>query len=572
MAGVQRTVATGSVEPSGRRRVGIAVLAGVTLLLAYVALSFVNDPKGTLSTDTGGKIATLEVMQEAGTATPGVGYWAAEWDPDATIHGLYYTSVVDGTFVNVTTVPVIELARPLYALGGYRAALLWSMLGAVAASFAARALAIRAGGDERRGWLAFALTGLASPALLYALDLWEHAPGLAFMAWGVVALVDAAGGRGRWTALAGGVAFGVAFSMRTEAAAYGFVVVAVACLLVWHRRGFVRAVVAGALAGVGFVAMAAANYLLEVAVLGASLRTGRASGTAAGGGSDGALRLKEAVATTVGLFPSTDTGPMLVGFLAVALLGWAVWRGSRSTGDPRIARLAAIGAVALFLLRAVDGLGFVIGFLTTAPFGVVALVLLTDRRVLQAGRDATLMVVLALPLVWLFQFSGGAVPQWGGRYVLTTGLVLAAVGIGASGLLDRVVAGVLIGLSVSVAVFGLAWMSLRTHEVARAADAVAEVDGPVVSSAGFWLRELGAVYRSDSPWLSVPGTGTLPQATAVLDEAGEGSFTLVWIGSGPDDSPPEVPGWTAGEDRTEVWLDVDFHLTRYERTESNVRS
>lgn len=555
-----------------RSRPAVVVLAGLALLLVYVGLSFLNDTQGTLSTDVGGKLATLEVMQQEGTATPAVGYWAAEWDPDASVHGLYYTSVVDGHFVNVTTVPVIELARPLFAVAGYRGALLWSMLGAVAAAFAARALALRSGADERRGWLAFGLIGLGSPALLYALDLWEHAPGLGLMAWGVVAMVDTAAGRARWTALAAGLAFGAAFSMRTEAAAYGFVVVAVGCVLLWRRRGFVRAAVAGALAAVGFVALVAANYLLEVALLGASLRTGRASGTATGGGSDLGIRLQEAVTTTVGLFPSTATDQLLIGGLAVLLLAWAVWRSSRP-GDQRIARIAAVGAVLLFLLRAVDGLGFVPGFLVTAPFGVVALVLATDRRVTREGRDAVVMVVLALPLVWLFQFSGGAVPQWGGRYVLTSGLVLAAVGVGVSGLLDRWVRNVLVGLSVGVAVFGLAWMSHRTHEVGRAAREVAQVDGPVVSSADFWLRELGSVYRADTPWLSVAGTSKIPIATAVLDGAGEDSFTLLWIPSDPDQAPPEVAGWTpSGIGEVHTWLGVDFRLTEYQRQESNVRS
>ena len=568
----EATLADPGAGASVRSRPAVVVLAGLALLVVYVGLSFLNDTNGTLSTDVGGKIATLEVMHERGTATPAVGYWAAAWDPDASVHGLYYTSVVDGNFVNVTTVPVIELARPLFAVAGYRGALLWSMLGAVAAAFAARALALRAGGDERRGWLAFGLIGLASPALLYALDLWEHAPGLGLMAWGVVAMVDTAAGRSRWTALASGLAFGAAFSLRTEAAAYGFAVVGVGCLLLWHRRGFVRAVVAGALAAVGFVALVAANYLLEVALIGASLRTGRASGTASGGGSELGIRLQEAFTTTVGLFPSTSTGSLVIGGLAVALLGWAVWRSSRP-GDHRIARIAAVGAVALFLVRAFDGLGFVPGFLVTAPFGVVALVLVTDRRVARAGRDAVVMVVLALPLVWLFQFSGGAVPQWGGRYVLTSGLVLAAVGIGLSGLLDRWVRAALIGLSVGVAVFGLAWMSYRTHEIARAAHDVAAVDGPVVSSADFWMRELGAVYRADTPWLSVAGTANIPKATAVLDRAGEDSFTLLWIPADGDQAPPDVPGWTP-TDASEVhsWLGVEFRLTGYQRQASNVRS
>ena len=561
------TIAAQSTAPRRARSIGRVALAGLALFLLYVALSFVNDPRGTLSTDVGGKVATLEVMDRADTASPDVGYWAAQWDPSASMHGLYYTSVVDGKYVNVTTLPVLELARPLYVWGGYRAALLWSMLGAVASAFAARALASRSGASDRRAWVAFGLTGLASPALLYALDLWEHAPGLALMSWAVVAMVDTASGRARWaTALAAGAGFGAAFSMRTEAAAYGFVVVAIGCLLLWRRRNIVRAAAAGALAAAGFVLLVAANYVLEVAVIGASLRTGRASGTAAAGGSDVVIRLREAVTTTVGLFPDTGTRALLLGSAAIGLVAWAVWRGSRP-GDPKMARLAMVGAGVLFLLRAVDGLGFVPGLMATAPFAVAGAVLAFDHRVDQRGRDAVLMVGLALPAVWLFQYSGGAVPQWGGRYVLTSGLVLAAVGIGASGLLDRGLRYALAGLSVAVAIFGLAFMSYRTHEIGRAADTIGAIDVPVVSAQDFFLREVGAAYRADSPWLSVTGLGEVPAAAAVVDQAGERSFDLLWVPDAQGKEPPPLPGWEpTDDDRTETWLEVDFRLTRYQRT------
>jgi hypothetical protein len=544
------------------------VLAGVVLFVVYAALSFVNDDQGTLSTDVGGKTATLRVMEAEGTWTPEVGYWAARWDPDAVDHGLYYTSVVDGHFVNVTSLPVMVLAEPFFRVGGYRMALVWSMVGGVASAFAARALAARAGADERRAWLAFAVTGLASPVLLYALDLWEHAPGLGLMAWGVVAAVDVAAGRSRWLALAAGVAFGAAFSMRTEAAVYGFVAIGVSCLLLWRRRGILAAVVSGAAAAAGFVALFLANYGLEVALLGGSLRAGRSSGAAAGGGSELAVRAKEAIATTAGLFPSTEPGMLVLGLLAVALLALAVWRTSRR-GDRTIARIAFAGAVALFLIRAVDGLGFVPGLVATAPFAVVGALLAWDQRVERPGRDAALIGLVALPLVWMFQYSGGAVPQWGGRYVLPSMLVLSAVGIGASGLLDKWLQIGLVALSAAVAVFGLTWMSHRTHEVGRAAATVAAIDVPVVSAQDFWLRELGAVYDSDTPWLSVAGQARVGDAVAVLEEAGAPSFDLLWIPSEADQQPPEVAGWlAAGEDRTETWLGVDFRLTRYQQQEA----
>ena len=102
---------------------------------------------------------------------------------------------------------------------------------------------------------------------------------------------------------------------------------------------------------------------------------------------------------------------------------------------------------------------------------------------------------------------------------------------------------------------------------------MAQVDGPIVSSADFWMRELGAVYRSDTPWLSVAGDANIPKATAVLDGAGEDTFTLLWIPDPGQEAPPEVPGWAPSDpDVVHTWLGVEFRLTEYHRQESNVRS
>jgi hypothetical protein len=193
-------------------------------------------------------------------------------------------------------------------------------------------------------------------------------------------------------------------------------------------------------------------------------------------------------------------------------------------------------------------------------------VLAAERKLDRPARDAVVMVTLALPVVWYFQFTGGAVPQWGGRYVLTSGLVLAAVGVGAAGRLDRFVHNVLVGLSIGVAVFGLAWMSHRTHEISRAADTVGAIDVPVVSAQAFWLRELGSAYRPDSRWLSVAGLKQVPAATAVLDSAGEREFELLWSPVAQNAPAPTVDGWRpTGLDRSEHWLGANFRLTRYER-------
>ena len=539
--------------------------AGLALLVIYSALSYINDPRGTLSTDVGGKIATIEAMADGGTIDPDVGYWAARWDPSAELHGLYYTKEIDGKYVNVTTLPMVIAARPLYDLGGLRLALLWSMVGGVGAACAARALARRSGASERRSWAAFWLIGLASPVAIYALDLWEHAAGVALMAWGVVAMVDAVDRPRWWRAALAGAAFGAAFSMRTEAAAYAFAVVGVGCVVLIRRSSWWTAVRQGACALAGFLVLALANVLLEVAVIGSSLRAGRASGTASAGGSDVATRVKEALTTTVGLVPDIAPAQALTGLSAVVLLALAVGRSLRGDRGPVVVG-CVVGACCLFAVRLVDGLGFVPGFMVAAPFAVAGLVGVLDRdRVAAPGRLAGSMVVVALPVVWYFQYSGGAGPQWGGRYVLTSAVVLAAVGVGVSARTDRLVQGALVGLSVAVTAFGLAWMSYRTHEVADAAVAIRSRPEPVVvSTSAFWLRELGAEYPG-SRWLSTSSQEELDRAAGIVEEAGFEELALVWTSSDPDRSPPQVDGWVAvGTDR-EDWLDVGFRITTYER-------
>ncbi|HZP31565.1 MAG TPA: hypothetical protein VFC99_21610, partial [Acidimicrobiia bacterium] len=180
-------VAARGEMPDRARRV---VAAALLLFAVYVSLSLFNDPRATMVTDTGGKIATLRAMQHNGGLDPDVHYWAAKWDPDGRLHGLFYTSRVGDKWVNATTVTMLDVAEPLYAVGGIRAALILPMLGSVLAALAARALARRMGAGRSGGWLAFRCVGLASPLAVYALDLWEHSIGAALMLWAVVFAFD----------------------------------------------------------------------------------------------------------------------------------------------------------------------------------------------------------------------------------------------------------------------------------------------------------------------------------------------------------------------------------------------
>ena len=89
-----------------------------------------NDPRGTLGTDTGGKLATLHMMERNGGLDPDIGYWAAGDDPTGVLHPLHYTYRMGDKWVNVTTFPMLYAAYPLYLVGGDRAVLLLPMLGA----------------------------------------------------------------------------------------------------------------------------------------------------------------------------------------------------------------------------------------------------------------------------------------------------------------------------------------------------------------------------------------------------------------------------------------------------------
>lgn len=540
--------------PTALRR---PVAATVVLLGCYVLLSLLVDPGGFLGTDTGGKVATIEAMAD-GADGPDVGYWAAEADAEAEHHGLYYTERIGDRFVNVTTLPMIYAALPLYEVGGYRGALVIPMLGAAAAALAARAIARTVGGD---GSAAFWLTGLASPVCIYALDLWEHSLGLAFMAWGVVAVLVALERPFRWwTGIVAGLLFGAAFSMRTEALAYGFTTVAVGLVVLAARTRSVRAPLGLGLGALGGLVVAAAlNAGLEVAVLGETFRTGRASGAAGRAGLGGlAARVEEGIVTLAGLRPSLDRADLVLGLLLAGLLvGAAYVSATRGRSSARAVGLLAAASAALYLVRLLDGPGFVPGMLAATPLaaaGLAAAAYAARTRIVVA------MAVVALPVVWLFQFAGGAAPQWGGRYVLTSGLLLASVGIATAGQLAPGLRRYFVAAAVVVTAFGFAWQVERSHGVAAAAADVADRDDPVlISDVQFWLRELAVAYPG-SRWLTVPRDGRLEDTVAVAEAAGHDRFALLQLDEG---SPPDVDGYDEVSTVDYRWLDVPFRITTY---------
>ena len=86
---------------------------GAALTAVRVALMLLTGPMGFLSTDVGGKLATLEAMQRNGGSSPDLGYWAESVDPDCSLYPMFSTQHVADARVNVTTLPILVLAFPL---------------------------------------------------------------------------------------------------------------------------------------------------------------------------------------------------------------------------------------------------------------------------------------------------------------------------------------------------------------------------------------------------------------------------------------------------------------------------
>ncbi|MEZ5229559.1 MAG: hypothetical protein R2710_23705 [Acidimicrobiales bacterium] len=239
--------------------------------MVLFGMSLIVDPLSSLGSDVGGKTATMTVLSSNGSLD--LGYWAEAFDPDGSLYPFYSTSVMDGKWVNATTFPMLYLAWPLHELGGMHLAMILPVLGGVFTATAARRLAAMLGPTD--GTVAFWIVGLGTPVTVYSLAFWEHAPGLALMSWGLVAVVTAVDNHRLAPALAAGLLFGLAATMRQEALVYGALAgIGLVIGLATTARPLVmlRSSIAMATGG---LAMLMANTVFERLVLGSVLRSSR---------------------------------------------------------------------------------------------------------------------------------------------------------------------------------------------------------------------------------------------------------------------------------------------------------
>ena len=214
------------VRPRERWRLALSLLC-----VGFVALAvaWLGDPRSASFSDAGARLATVKTMAEQGRWVPDLGYWAAGADPTGSTTRFCSRSPRARAGYAVNSLPLVVAGRPLWQLGGPRAAVLIPVLSVVLAAYAARRISRWA--SRGNGWLAFWFVGLLSPALFYGADFWEHTPALA-LALLAVALVLEGGMR---KVLLGGLAAGVAAAMRNDMLAT-FAALGVAALLVPEER------------------------------------------------------------------------------------------------------------------------------------------------------------------------------------------------------------------------------------------------------------------------------------------------------------------------------------------------
>jgi hypothetical protein len=193
--------------------------------------------------------------------------------------------------------------------------------------------------------------------------------------------------------------------------------------------------------------------------------------------------------------------------------------------------MAWIAAFGLYVTRAAQGLGFVPGALAGGPAAAAA------RPRGDRGLVVALTAIIAMPMVWLLQWQGQLLPQWGGRYLLLSGVLLLIVAS-----LDVRQVAPAIALTVAVAGFGAAWHADRTTAFGRAVVAVNDVprDTVVISTYAHLGREAGAVY-GQRRWLTAYRRDDLAPALDVARRAGAARVAIVWL---EGSVAPRPAGWT----------------------------
>ena len=157
----------------------------------------------------------------------------------------------------------------------------------------------------------------------------------------------------------------------------------------------------------------------------------------------------------------------------------------------------------------------------------IAIAVVVQRRWDPERIFVVVIAMMATGVTWMFQYTGGAEPQWGGRYLLAPTLLLVCVGVVAIRDADRLIRLTAIVFAVTVTAFGVGWLHERTHGVDDFFDRLAsQPDDVIISTNGFFVREAGPAYH-DRRYLSLGRHSSLEGAVEVVERAGLKTFGIL---------------------------------------------
>jgi hypothetical protein len=273
-------------------------------------------------------------------------------------------------------------------------------------------------------------------------------------------------------------------------------------------------------------------------------------------------RLRIAFLTGASLRPPVGAAIYVEAAAFVAAAAAAAWLARR--GDRERAAGALVVAIVVLLIRLAGGSSYVPGLLAATPLAIAGLAL--GRRV-RGALPFLAVAVLGFLAAVATQFPevepNGY--QWGGRYVLVSGALLAVVGVTAlEGLGRRVVAA---GVAVSVAVsgFGVAFLVQRTHHIGDWARAVADrPEAVVISRVPYAFRDAGSRYTLDSPGMLAADPSSVQGA---FDVAAASGATTVALIEARATTPVPVTGWCRGVGELVPWDQAPAVVAHYDRAD-----
>jgi hypothetical protein len=271
------------------------------------------------------------------------------------------------------------------------------------------------------------------------------------------------------------------------------------------------------------IAMLAAHTLAEYTLLGGPLRLQRSTGTVTSSETL-ADRVDGAALTLVALFNGTHPVSHVFGVLFAVGLVWLTMDVLHGR-SPHGSKLLVIGLSVVFMLLLAVELRPVPGLIAATPLAAIGFAAAVHFH----SRFSIIIAVAPLPILLAVQFTAGAAFQWGGRYVLLTGVVLAVAAIALLGpRYPRFLAAAIAG-SLAITLYGVVWAGYRMD---RATDdratliALTAKDDVVVWRDVATAREMGS-EALDRRWLGAAGQAEQSALVVVLIDEGIESF--VWI-------------------------------------------